>query len=150
MILGVDKRYSIENYILDPIYIGLLLIRENIIEPSYFGITEIKTFVTCKNLLKNDIQLIINRIEEDLSLTSGKEIDCKCINGITVKENELLLKMKGHDLEEKIIQKWPQLNIIKRGKTEDNIIKNYIIRYIITEYPEFLDIDFINLFDKII
>ena len=44
----------------------------------------------------------------------------------------------------------PQLNSVKRGKNDENILKNYMLDNVISEYSEFLSNDFIETFSKIV
>jgi hypothetical protein len=48
--------------------------------------------------------------------------------------------IKGHDLEEKMLLAWPELNSIKRSRS-DNIMKKEFLEIIIDEYPEYLSIE---------
>lgn len=48
------------------------------------------------------------------------------------------------------MNKWPQLNSVKRGKNDENILKNYMLDNVISEYPEFLSNEFIETFSKIV
>lgn len=45
--------------------------------------------------------------------------------------------------------RWPQLNSVKKGRKEENIFKNHLIEKVISEYPEFLSVDFVKTLGKL-
>ena len=57
--------------------------------------------------------------------------------------------MQGHQLEEKIIRQWPQLNAVRHGHQEENVFKDYVIEHVISEYPEYLSSDIQETLDKV-
>ena len=40
VVIGEGSRYSIENFILDPVYVGIYLLRDGQISPKQFGLEE--------------------------------------------------------------------------------------------------------------
>jgi hypothetical protein len=57
--------------------------------------------------------------------------------------------IQGHDLESKILQKWPQLNGIKHGHGDD-FLKNYVLDNVIAEFPLYIAQEVKELFDKFV
>ena len=53
----------------------------------------------------------------------------------------------GHDLESKIIQKWPQINGITHGRGEE-YFKNYLLDNVIAEFPQYIAQEIKELFEK--
>lgn len=74
LILGEEKRYAIDNYIFDPIYVAFLLIRENILETENIGLSS-TTFVTLSQLKDDEIQCLIDYIIKELGLSSENTIE---------------------------------------------------------------------------
>lgn len=149
--LGFESRYSIENYILDPLFIGFLLIIEKIENFKYFGITDMETTRDLYNISIQNCQLLINKIEKDFS---KKNI----INQITSKEYttisgfefllcEEIAKMQGHELEKKYFEVYPQLNKFKGSA--DNHFKNHVIKKVFEEFTDYIPIDILNVFKEI-
>jgi predicted ATPase len=147
-VLGDGVRYAIENYIFDPIFIGILLLDEKIIkiEDISLSISRYPDLIKANN---DDIQRIINFIELSLGLDSVEKIRCSIQNKMIFDISKKYLNIQGHELEEKMINKWPQLNAIKKGRTEENILKNYVLDNIVNDFPEFLSSDFNALFESI-
>lgn len=148
LVLGEKSRYAIENYIFDPIFVGFLLIREGIIDKSHIGDYFVK-FTELKGASDEQIQGIADYVLSELELNKEEKINCKVVSGKEYLVNNDYLMSQGHELESKILNKWPGLNVVKRGKTEENILKNYILDKVIFEFPDFLSADFVELFEKI-
>ena len=148
-VLGSNQRYAIDNYIFDPIFVAFLLIREGIINTADIGIGSY-SFSTLRGLSPTELQKLIDYITSELDLTSGDKITCKSQNDYEYQLNKEYLMFNGHDLESKIINTWPALNKVKGGKQQENIMKKFILNRIISEYPEFISIDFISTFNKIV
>lgn len=147
-VLGGSKRYAIDNYIFDPIYVGFLLVRENILSTTEMGIGSY-TFTKLSQLSHDEIQSIVDYVSSELGLNSGETINYSAQNTMSFSISKDYFTIQGHELEDKIINKWPKLNSIKRGKHDERIFKIFMLDYIINEYPEFLSIDFIETFNKI-
>lgn len=148
LVLGENKRYAIDNYIFDPIYVAYLLIRENIIKAEDVGLPPF-TYVDLSKLNDNQIQILINYILGRLGLLSANEIDYKTLGGKCYKITQDYCTIQGHELESKIISTWPNLNSITRGGG-DNKLKNHVLDTVCKEYPDFISMDFVDLFNKIV
>jgi ABC-type lipoprotein export system ATPase subunit len=149
IVLGDGKRYSVENYVLDPLYVGLLLIREKILSLDSIGLPPL-SYVDLKQLEQIEWQKVINFVVESLGFSVGDDHSCETISGCSFLVPLDFFNCNGHLLEEKILNKWPPLNKVKRGRTEDNIFKEYIFDSVISDYPGFISKDLIETFEKIV
>lgn len=147
-VIGEQRRYAIDNYVFDPIYVFFLLIREGIVDTMGLNIGNY-TFTKLGQLSQGHIQEIINYISSELGLNVGEKVPFQTIGGHTFEISKDYFSIQGHELESKIINKWPQLNAIKRGKNDESILKVYMLDKVIQEYPEYLSIDFIDTFNHI-
>lgn len=147
-VLGEDKRYAIDNYIFDPIYVGLLLIRENVIKTEDVGLPSL-TYVSLSQLTDTQIQTIINYVTKKLELFSMNMCDYATQGGKSYKITKDYCTIQGHELENKILDTWPQLRAIAKGGG-DNKLKNHVLDTVYKDYPEFISLDFIELFSKIV
>lgn len=146
MVLGEGKRYAIDNYIFDPIYVAFLLIHEGILSTKDMGLEEY-TFIKLQTLDDAKIQIMIDYIITELGLSTGGTVDYAVLSGKVFKATQAYFMYNGHDLESMIKDKWKQLNGLARGG--DNMLKNYMLDRVCREYPEFLSQDFVDLFMKI-
>lgn len=147
LILGEEKRYAIDNYIFDPIYVAFLLIRENILETENIGLSS-TTFVTLSQLKDDEIQCLIDYIIKELGLSSENTIEYMVQCGKQFHATKEYFFIQGHELEDKIKNKWPKLKSIAKGG--DNVLKNYILDTVFKNYPQFISVDFVELFKHII
>lgn len=148
LVLGENKRYAIDNYIFDPIYVAYLLIRENIIKTEDIGLPPL-TYVDLSKLNDEQIQTLINSVIGALGLSSNNEIEYKTQGGKCYKITQEYCTIQGHELESRIISTWPKLNSIARGGG-DNKLKNHVLDTVCKDYPDFISIDFVDLFNKIV
>lgn len=146
-VIGGKKRYAIDNYIFDPIYVYFLLVREGLIKTE--DLIGNYTFTKLGQLSQEQMQQIINYISIELELNKGEEVSYQTIGGKTFVISDDYFKIQGHLLESKIMNKWPRLNSIKSGKHDENIMKTYVLDKVIMEYPEYISADFIDTFNRI-
>lgn len=149
--LGFDSRYSIENYILDPLFISFLLLIEKIENFEYFGITDMKATRDLYNISVVNCQLLINKIENDflakniISQITAKEYTT--ISGSKFLLAEEIAKMQGHELEENYFKVYSQLNKFKGSA--DNYFKNHVIKKVIEEFIVYAPKDLLDVFIEI-
>ena len=74
LVLGEGKRYAIDNYIFDPIFVAFLLIRENIIKTEDIGLPPL-TYVSLSKLENSGIQVLINYILTEIGLSSSNILE---------------------------------------------------------------------------
>ncbi|UFH51827.1 AAA family ATPase [Spirosoma sp. KNUC1025] len=141
-VLGQNMRYSIENYIFDPIILANFILREKIKSRSYFTLEEEDQHFNFPNFPPTKLQAIANKLVDDIS----KNIS-STDSGITVVyyQGNLSLQIptwylhhQGHDLETIIKQTYPELN--QYGKLKEQIVKK-----VIDDLPEFISLDIVNL-----
>ena len=147
-VLGGENRYAIDNYIFDPIYVAFLLIRENIIKTEDMGLPPF-TYIELAKLSDEQIQSSINYVTKALQLSSTDELEYKTQEGKIYKISKDYCFIQGHSLESKIINQWPQLNAIAKGGG-DNKLKNHLLDTVCKDYPDFISMDFVELFNKIV
>jgi ABC-type multidrug transport system ATPase subunit len=146
-VLGEGKRYSIENYLFDPILVAGLLLREKYIKREDLGLTNNETYIDLKKLTKEQLQAIANFIISKIeSIVLPKEIvlsEAVLLNGIEIKIPTWYLNHHGHTLEEAILKAFPELNALKKGKEE--ALKIEIINKVIDDIPELISKDMLDI-----
>lgn len=148
LILGEGKRYAIDNYIFDPIYVAFLLIRDNIVKTEDMRLPHF-TYVELSKLDEDQIQTMINYVTDNLGFSSTDKIEYNTQGGKRYAIARDYCTIQGHTLESKIINEWPKLNAVVRGGG-DNKLKNYILDTVCKDYPDFISADFIELFNKMV
>ena len=136
IVLGENDRYAIENYLLDPLLMGLLFIRENKIPIAEFGDLSFHSYSQIGNLKIDDAQLIIDTVLTNLGLLSPHKLRYKLFNGWNLQTTKEYNEHNGHDLESLYKIKFPFLNSYQR---EDSL-KRDVIEKVINDYPGFAPI----------
>ncbi|WP_442878887.1 AAA family ATPase [Aeromonas sp.] len=138
-VLGGGDRYSIENYILDPLYVALSLVRAGKKSLSEFSIANLHTYVDVAKISSQDAQNITNTILVAAEISLVELTPCVLQNGWSIELPKAFLVMRGHCWEELLLRKMPELNAIS-SKNGDAGLKLGILQTI-EEFPQFLSID---------
>jgi AAA15 family ATPase/GTPase len=149
-VIGKDKRYSIENYIFDPIIFGVYLIREKFIQKTDIGLNDTERYTDIEKFDNARLQVIVNFIVDKSGtiLPVNSELDtleCKYVGGQVVKIPKWFLNIQGHELESGLKKLFPQLNRFRR----DDELKLEILLKVVDDVPQLMSIDFIDLFREI-
>lgn len=143
-VLGHQKRYNVENYILDPLLIAAFLLRDKLIERSDVGLQDNETYADFiffdSEKLQSIVNFILQRLEHRISASDTSVENCTLINGNSVSIPNWYLKYNGHDLCIAFKQEFHSLQSYKNGELEAEIIKT-----IIDDIPSILSIDLVNL-----
>lgn len=141
-----DSRYTIENYIFDPIFVGLALLHRNL-----NNCNQNYTYVGFQNANHDEKQSLIDWVLNEMGYT-GNRISYKTILEETFLIDAEWFSEKGHDLEKQLFAKWPCLNklIQDRKDKKGNALKSVFLDTVIREYPQYLSKDFVTLFESFI
>lgn len=146
LVLGENTRYAIDNYVFDPIYVAFLLVREGLLKTEELGLKALN-YVELNQLDDAGVQIMIDHVIQKLGLSSANVVSYKVQSGKVFNATKEYFMFRGHDLESKIKDTWKELNKVARGG--DNILKNYMLDHVWRDYPEFISVDFVDLFMKI-
>lgn len=138
-VLGFNSRYSIENFLLDPLLIGILLIREKKYSSDYFGLEKNLSLSNLLSLTVEDCQKIIDKITLDFIEKKQLKVENKyeylTVGNYTLTIPEFIKTMQGHKLEETYKEIYPELNsVVKKG---DNHLKNAVILKVIGDFTDY-------------
>lgn len=149
-VLGQGNRYSIENYILDPILVVAFLLREKWIKRSMVDLSDDITYVQLTKLDNVQLQVIadfiVNKVRTYVQ-PQTKEVHslCEYIGGQTIQLPKWFLKIQGHQLETILKDIFPQL----RRFQQEPQLKREILLKVIDDIPALIPKDFLLLFRKI-
>lgn len=146
LVLGEDKRYAIENYVFDPIYVAFLLIREGILKTNDIGLNSYK-YVELSQLDDDSVQRLIDHVIKSLGLNSGNNVSYSVQSGKRFTATKEYFLEQGHDLEGRILDTWKPLHKYAQGN--EGALKNHVIDSVWADYPGFISVDFIDLFKRI-
>ncbi len=153
IILGMGHRYAIENYIFEPYYLGLYLLRKNYITANELGLDEHLTYRDVTKLIDTNsivtLQLITDTIESKLWGVITDKTIVTLANRETLKLSSQMFTKQGHAYEEKCKNIWPKLKGVRTNNMGDSYLKLDIIETVIRDFPEYLSIDLVDTFKKI-
>lgn len=149
-VIGQGNRYSIENYILDPILVAALLLREKWIERSMVGLNDNETYIHLAKFDSIRLQIvadfIVKRVTDYVSpQNEGDRFSCEYIGGQVISLPLWFLQIKGHQLESTLKNIFAQL---KRFQQEPQL-KQEVLLKVIDDIPALIPKDFVLLFNKI-
>jgi hypothetical protein len=160
-VLGERNRYSIENYIFDPILLVTFLLYEKLDEKIIqeikqscaIGINKHEMFIDIANFDNTRLQkiadFVVDKVKDNLSNSieenNQKFQQCEYINGKSVNLPEWFIQIQGHKYEDILKNIFPPL---KKYQKEDEL-KKEILKKVVDDMPELLSKDFIPLFQKI-
>lgn len=147
-VLGQGSRYAIENYILDPIFVSLALIRSGKKQFSDFGISGKSAYTDAGDLSSSECQEIVNGFLIKIGIKLEDKATVRLTNDFMIEYPNEFLFHNGHDYEQKIQSYYPELNAISKGQG-DSALKLGIIQ-VIEEFPCFLASDIGETFQRLI
>jgi hypothetical protein len=150
-VLGHGKRYSIENYIFDPLLLGAFLIREKWIERDEIGFNSNETYVDIAKLDNDRLQVVANFIVSKVKnfappTSEEKNISCEYVGGQVISLPSWFLQIQGHRLEEILKDIFPKLKGLQKTPSQ---LKLEILRKVVDDIPTLIPKDLISLFEKI-
>ena len=137
-ILGWDERYSIENFLLDPLLIAILLMAEKIKKPDFFELEEGFKVYEVLQLDEKKLNRIIWKTLEELNnilkIDTHSIIEYTILGGKKLTLPKAFVNYQGHQLEDAYIKAFPELNKIK--KNDEKALKIAVLDKVIDEYPD--------------
>lgn len=145
-VLGYNSRHSIENFILDPLLIGLFLIREKILKTEYFGLNNSLLLSDLLNLNGGQCQKIIDKVESDFVQKADIILTTKhqysTIKNLTLEIDDFIKMTQGHKLETLYKQVYPKLCAFAN---KENQLKNTIISKVIEDFIDYTPKDLLDV-----
>jgi hypothetical protein len=146
-VLGPGNRYSIENYIFDPILVCALLFRERFISRDQIGLTEKETHADFNNFSNDRLQqisdFVINHISSAIPADAHHNmITCHYVGGAAVAVPEWYLTSQGHELETMLKNTFSNLKSFHR----EGDFKRAILNKVIDDLPFMIPTCFLDAF----
>lgn len=149
VVLGYGLRHSIENYLLDPLLIAILLFQDRNLTRKDLGLSETETASDIKDFdrerLQHIVDFICSTVEPSINNPDPKLVECSYFGGQKVGIPRYYLTIQGHTLEEIIKSKFPKL---KQYHKSDQL-KNTILSRVLDEYPSLIPACLIDAFKSL-
>ena len=144
-VLGEGVRHSIENYLLDPVLLGALLLREKLMEREQLGLVKGETYVDLRGFDDARLQTLVDGVLVAISFTpapANELTTVRYLNGRSVKVPTAYLCMRGHTLEDNHVKvAFPKL----KGFRKDADLKKTMLEKVLDDVPGLLPFDFVTL-----
>lgn len=148
-VLGTGKRYAVENYILDPLYVCLSLIRSAKKTYADFGVTgSVATYTEAMNLKEEECQTIVDNFLTQINLPLAELTPTRLDNNYTINYPKSFLLHQGHSYETLLMNRFPELKSISRGNG-DSALKLGVMQTV-EEYPQFLPREIFETFSRVL
>ena len=150
-VLGEGNRYSIENYILDPVLVAALLLREKWIERTMIGLNDNETYVDFGTFDSSRLQeiadFVVDKVKEHVSLpiSENDTLQCQYLSGKNINLPKWYLQTQGHQIEANLKETFHQLRRFQREPE----LKLEIITKVIDDIPSLIPEDIMLLFKQI-
>lgn len=148
VVLGEGQRYAIENYLLDPLYVALALIRSEKKSFADFGIVGKTVYTEAASLSSDDCLLIIKTVLQSIGMQIDDPVPVEFENGYVVNYPKSFLMCQGHLYETNLKSRYAELNAISKGQG-DSALKLGLMR-VIEEFPQFLPIEIRQTFVRLL
>lgn len=149
-VLGRDLRYSIENYILDPILVAAFLLREKFVARSDLAMSDSSTYLDLARSSNPELQKIAQFVLDKLkphvaTPLDGTQVSCSLFGGGQIELPVWFLRAQGHQLEAALKSAFPPLGRF----TKENELKKAVVTKVVDDLPGLISIDFVALFRSI-
>jgi energy-coupling factor transporter ATP-binding protein EcfA2 len=144
-VLAPALAYAIENVILNPLLLGVFLLKFQAMVPP--EISGKYTFVDIGNLDDKELQVIANSIQDRVVSEEGrgKVVSFTCLNGRSFDVYEELAHMNGHSLEGLLKANFSFLSSSLCGRS----LMQGVVKHVIGELPGLCPLAVCNLFTAI-
>jgi len=147
-VLGEGQRYSIESYILDPIYVALALIRERRWTFESCGCSGLHSYVSARDMSFDDAQFMIAKVMNACGICMDDLVACELMNGWSLEMPRGFTRMRGHDWEKLLLASIPALNEVVIRARGDAGFKLGVLK-VIEEFPQYLSVDIWTTLDRL-
>lgn len=145
LVLGHQRRYAIENYLLDPVLVAAVINYTNDQLREGVGFAKSEPYLALLSMDDTRLQSIADHVLEELGFRHGSDdLRCEYINGHGVSLPKAMLEMRGHDLETLIKDKYP---LLKRYHSEKELKLKVIA--LLRDLPGFVPKDIVEMFRQI-
>jgi len=140
IVLAEGKRDGLENIVLDPLAISLLICRDFPAQKAVVGINDDRNFISFAQLDLSEVQSVVIRIGELVFGSSAAEtVSVEYIGGLRLKVDRRFLFTDDHALEEMLVKAFPFLQSIQ--KQQAGRLMKHIIATVFADVPDAIPID---------
>lgn len=149
-VAGENERYSIENFILDPLLLGLFLLREKFLTAEEVRLHEQAKYTRALEFSQGELQGLVNfvvgKVAERLAKGGDDEVvEFKYSGGLSTTVPGWFARVQGHTLESTLKDVFPPL----LRYTKESELKLAIVQKVLDDYPQLVPASLVALFRRI-
>jgi hypothetical protein len=141
-IVFIERRCALENLVLDPLPVGLLLLRENFVRAEEVAGEVLRHFQIRGRHAQAICDYVVARVLEDGD--DDEKVSVRYIGGFDVSIPRFYFEIGGHVLEDRLQSAFPQLNRYRGG------LKAKVIELALADLPDLAPQDVVELFNRLI
>lgn len=138
-VVFVASRHSLENLVLDPLALGLLLLRENIATSESLGL---EAGLRATTVRAEHRQALIDAVQRGIAFGAPMVV-VGYVDGSVSNVPVAYLETQGHAVEKSLLEAFPGLRRFQAN------LKLELINRIYADYPQVIPADFRRLFDSL-
>jgi energy-coupling factor transporter ATP-binding protein EcfA2 len=139
VVLAYNRRYAIENCLLDPLLVATLVIRESKEFRAEIGLKESECYTNLHNMTAERYQTFVNHVQTKvLGIKPGTDlVSVKYRGGFSLDISREYLQFQGHDLEDKVKTAFPCL---KRFNNTGSLL-SHIADLLLSDHSNFIPME---------
>lgn len=147
IVLAESRRYAIENHILDPLPLLLLLLQRGDDAQKVLGLSQDLRYGELPVRATETLQPMLNEVQKKvLGAAIGETVPCEYLGGMSYAISRAYLEMQGHKLEEQAKDAFSSL----RQFHQPNKLAMTIIKYIMRDKPDVIPIELHQAFSAML
>jgi energy-coupling factor transporter ATP-binding protein EcfA2 len=151
IVIGEERRYSIENYLLDPLALAALMLKYKDEFGRYgrerFGLSEVEDFWDLEKLPNDRLQAVADAVLTAAKWDNVEErVECSYFSGASVRLPKDFLEHNGHKLSEKLRARIPEINKFLAEEADLNLA---VLEKVFDSLPLLLSTDLAEPLDRI-
>ncbi len=139
VVLAYNRRYAIENCLLDPLLVATLVIRESKEFRAEIGLKESECYTNLHNMTAERYQTFVNHVQTKvLGIKPGTDlVSVKYRGGFSLDISREYLQFQGHDLEDKVKTAFPCL----RRFNNTGSLLSHIADLLLSDHSNFIPME---------
>lgn len=150
LVFAKGRRNGLENAVLDPLLIAALISRDARNNIADIGLDHTATYLSLLYYPPGRLQEIVDAVQSRVlgSNLTGVRVDVTYTGAFGLTVDEGYLRLDDHELERKILDSFPGLNGIAKGKSGQ--LMSHMVDTVMKEKPEFIPVEFSDAFKELL
>jgi energy-coupling factor transporter ATP-binding protein EcfA2 len=146
--LGEGRRYSLENFLYDPLLLAILVVRVAPHRGKDFGLVDQPSSEWFRRASPTELQSVTDAIVRAITGNPSKrDAQAKYVGGLSLATCSSYLTMRGHDLEKRVLTVFAELN--KHNSHTGDLLR-YLAAAVAPDFVDFLPVEIAESFERVL